>query len=46
MEAADSSPPAEVSRVAVQLLPFWAEQPAVWFTIILGLNYTANYLSK
>jgi hypothetical protein len=31
MEAADSSPPAEVSRVAVRLPPFWAERPAVWF---------------
>jgi hypothetical protein len=32
MEAADSSPPAKVSRVAVRLPPFWAERPAVWFT--------------
>jgi hypothetical protein len=31
MEAADSSPPAEVSRVAVGLPPFWAQRPAVWF---------------
>jgi tagatose-1,6-bisphosphate aldolase non-catalytic subunit AgaZ/GatZ len=31
MEAADSSPAAEVSSVAVQLLPFSAERPAVWF---------------
>jgi hypothetical protein len=31
MEAADNSPPAEVSRVAMRLLPFWAEWPAVWF---------------
>jgi hypothetical protein len=31
MEAADSAPPAEVSRVAVRLPPFWAERPAVWF---------------
>jgi hypothetical protein len=31
MEAAHSSPPAEVSRVAVRLPPFWAERPAVWF---------------
>jgi hypothetical protein len=31
MQAADSSPPAKVSRVAVQLPPFWAERPAVWF---------------
>jgi hypothetical protein len=31
MDAADSSPPAEVSRVAMQLPPFWAERPAVWF---------------
>jgi hypothetical protein len=31
MEVADSSPPAEVSRVAVRLPPFWAERPALWF---------------
>jgi hypothetical protein len=31
MEVADSSPPVEVSRVAVRLPPFWAERPAVWF---------------
>jgi hypothetical protein len=31
MEAADSSPPTEVSRVAMRLPPFWAERPAVWF---------------
>jgi hypothetical protein len=31
MEVADSSPPAEVSRVAVRLPPFWVERPAVWF---------------
>jgi hypothetical protein len=31
MEAADSSRPAEVSRVAVRLSPFWAGRPAVWF---------------
>jgi hypothetical protein len=30
MEAADSSPPAEVLRVAVRLLLFWAKRPAVW----------------
>jgi hypothetical protein len=32
MEAADISPPVEVFRVAMWLLPFWAERPAVWFT--------------
>jgi hypothetical protein len=32
MEPAESSPPAEVSRVAVRFPPFWAERPAVWFT--------------
>jgi hypothetical protein len=32
METAGSLPPAEVSRVAVRLPPFWAERPAVWFT--------------
>jgi hypothetical protein len=31
MDAADSSPPAELWRVAVRLPPFWAERPAVWF---------------
>jgi hypothetical protein len=31
MDAAESSLPAEVLRVAVQLPPFWAERPAVWF---------------
>jgi hypothetical protein len=31
MEAADSSPPAEISRLAVRLPLFWAERPAVWF---------------
>jgi hypothetical protein len=31
MDTADSSPPAEVSRVAVGLQSFWAERPAVWF---------------
>jgi hypothetical protein len=31
METADSSPPAEVSRVAQRLPPFWAKRPAVWF---------------
>jgi hypothetical protein len=30
MEVADSSPPVEVSRVAMRLPPFWAERPAVW----------------
>jgi hypothetical protein len=32
MKSADSSPPADVSRVAEQFKPFWAERPAVWFT--------------
>jgi hypothetical protein len=31
MDTSDSSPPAEISRVAVRLPPFWAERPAVWF---------------
>jgi hypothetical protein len=31
METADSSPPAEVSRVVVRHPPLWAEWPAVWF---------------
>jgi hypothetical protein len=31
MQTTDSSVPAEISRVAVQLPPFWVERPAVWF---------------
>jgi hypothetical protein len=31
MEAVDGTQPAEISRVAVRLSPFWAERPAVWF---------------
>lgn len=31
METANSSPPAEIPRMAVQLPPFWAKRPAVWF---------------
>jgi hypothetical protein len=31
MQTTDNSAPAEVSRVAVRLPPFWAERPAVWF---------------
>jgi hypothetical protein len=31
MEAANSSPPTEVSKMAVQLPAFWAEWPDVWF---------------
>jgi hypothetical protein len=31
MELAESSSPAEASRVAVRLPPFWAERPALWF---------------
>jgi hypothetical protein len=44
MEAADKSPPAKVSRVAVRLPLFWAERPAVWFAqaeaqfILAGVN--------
>jgi hypothetical protein len=30
MEAADSSPSAEVSSVAMRILPFWAQRLAVW----------------
>jgi hypothetical protein len=29
MEAANNSAPAEISRVAMRLPPFWAERPAV-----------------
>jgi hypothetical protein len=31
MKAANGTQPADVSRVAVRLPQFWAEQPAVWF---------------
>lgn len=31
MEAAESSLLSQAFRVAVQLLPFWDERPAVWF---------------
>jgi hypothetical protein len=31
MDTADSTPPGEISRVAVRLPPFWAEQPVLWF---------------
>jgi hypothetical protein len=31
MEAVDGTQPAEISRVAVRLPPFWAERQAVWF---------------
>jgi hypothetical protein len=31
MQTTESSVPAEISRVAVRLRPFWAERPAVWF---------------
>jgi hypothetical protein len=31
METTNGTQPAEVSRVAVRLPPFWAEWPAVWF---------------
>jgi hypothetical protein len=31
MEAVDGTQPAEISRVAIRLSPFWVERPAVWF---------------
>jgi hypothetical protein len=31
MEAANTSQPMEISRVAVKLPPFWAERPTLWF---------------
>jgi hypothetical protein len=46
MEDADSSPPAEVSRVAVRLPPFWAEQPAVWFAQAEAQFYLASVNSE
>jgi hypothetical protein len=32
MQNTNNSTPAEISRVAVRLAPFWAEWPAIWFT--------------
>jgi hypothetical protein len=46
MEAADSSLPAEVSRVAMRLPPFWAERPAVWFTQAEAQFFLASISSK
>jgi hypothetical protein len=46
MDAADSSPPAEVSRVTVQLLPFWAERPAVWFAQAEAQFFLAGIISE
>jgi hypothetical protein len=33
METTDSSPPAEIFRVAMRLPPFWDERPALWFAL-------------
>jgi hypothetical protein len=44
MEAADSSPPAEVARVAVRLQPFWVERPAAW--IAWGAVFLVGISSK
>jgi hypothetical protein len=46
MEAADSSPLAEVSTVAVQLPPFWAERPAVWLTQAKAQFFLAGISSE
>jgi hypothetical protein len=46
MEAADSSPPAEASSVAVRLPPFWAERPAVWFAQAEAQFYLAGVNSE
>jgi hypothetical protein len=32
MEATDGTHPADISRVAIRLLLFCAERPAMWFT--------------
>jgi hypothetical protein len=32
MDTAHKTLPAEISRMAVRLPPFWAERPALWFT--------------
>jgi hypothetical protein len=46
MEVSDSSPPAEVSRMAVRLPPFWAERPAVWFAQAAALFFLAGVSSE
>jgi hypothetical protein len=46
MEAADRSLPAEVSRVAVRLPPFWAERPAVWFAQAEAQYFLAGISSE
>jgi hypothetical protein len=46
MEAAEHSPSAEVSQVAVQLPPFWAERPAVWFTQAEAQFFLAGIISE
>jgi hypothetical protein len=46
MEAADSSPPAEVSTVAVLLPPFWVDRPAVWFAQAEGQFSLAGISSE
>jgi hypothetical protein len=46
MEPADSSPPAEISRVAVRLPLFWAEQPSMWFVQAKAKFFLAGVSSE
>jgi hypothetical protein len=46
METADSSPPAEISRVAVRFPPLWAERPAVWFAKAVVQFILAGIISE
>jgi hypothetical protein len=46
METAHSSPPAEVSRVAMRLPPIWAKQPAVWFAQVEAQVFLAGVSSN
>jgi hypothetical protein len=42
----NSSIPADISRVAVQLPPFWAERPAVWFAQVEAQSALAGISSE
>jgi hypothetical protein len=43
MEAMDGTQPAEISRVAIRLPPFWVERPAVWFAGICSEKTKFHY---
>jgi hypothetical protein len=46
MDTADSSPSAEVSRVAVRLPQFWAERPGLWFAQVEAKFFLAGVNSE